>query len=106
MGTRWLDLETKGVGTGGHQVARSGSKQPDIGTACRSTISSATQKPMRYSVDSAGLVPVLMALHCAAFGWGISREIGSGERALRTWLPLPDNSDQRGAVPRSVPLPT
>lgn len=36
------------------------------------------------------LVPVLLALQFAAFGWRINREIQVGEEERKTWLPLPD----------------
>lgn len=36
------------------------------------------------------LVPVLLALQFAAFGWRINREIQVGEGERKTWLPLPD----------------
>ncbi len=36
------------------------------------------------------LVPPLIALQFAAFGWRINREISVGDANRRTWLPLPD----------------
>jgi hypothetical protein len=36
------------------------------------------------------LVPPLVALQFAAFGWRINREISVGDGNRKTWLPLPD----------------
>jgi len=36
------------------------------------------------------LVPPLIALQFAAFGWRINREISVGDANRKTWLPLPD----------------
>jgi hypothetical protein len=36
------------------------------------------------------LVPPLIALQFAAFGWRINREISVGDSSRKTWLPLPD----------------
>src|SRR5438128_2749775 len=36
------------------------------------------------------LVPPLIALQFAAFGWRINREISVGDANRRTWLPLSD----------------
>jgi hypothetical protein len=36
------------------------------------------------------LVPPLLALQFASFGWRINREIAVGDAGRRTWLPLPD----------------
>jgi hypothetical protein len=43
------------------------------------------------SVDNVTrLVPPLIALQFAAFGWRINREIAVGDAKRKTWLPLPD----------------
>ena len=44
---------------------------------------------MNMTVQS--LVPVLLVLQFAAFGWRINREIQVVEEERKTWLPLPDH---------------
>jgi hypothetical protein len=36
------------------------------------------------------LVPVLIALQFAAFGWRVNREIAVGDQKRRTWFPVPN----------------
>lgn len=36
------------------------------------------------------LLPVILALQFAAFGWRITREIAVGDQRRKTWLPLFD----------------
>ncbi len=36
------------------------------------------------------LVPVLLALQFAVFGWRVNREIAVGDQQRRTWFPVPD----------------
>ncbi|HEY7334327.1 MAG TPA: hypothetical protein VH639_05555 [Bryobacteraceae bacterium] len=46
---------------------------------------------MQMSADNVTrLVPPLIALQFAAFGWRINREISVGDAGRKTWLPLAD----------------
>ena len=49
-------------------------------------LNSATEGPMSITT----IVPVLLGLQFAAFGWRILREISLEDQRRRTWFPLPD----------------
>jgi hypothetical protein len=42
------------------------------------------------AIPLANIVPMLLSIQFAAFGWRVVREIGVGETHRRTWLPLAD----------------
>jgi len=63
---------------------------PQAGAQAKATVLSETPPLAMSPLAFSAVVPLLLALQFAAFGWRINREIAVSDEGRQSWLPIPD----------------